>query len=69
MLNNQDILNVVLNNGVEFIIANVSMDKIEDEGLKAMINEYLDLRKRMVQYIISAVAPKQETEQIELDLK
>jgi len=69
MFTNNDILNIMLNNGMEYIMDNVPMKKIEDEKFRTLIAEYLDLRKKMVQYIIEGAMPKKDDGQIELDLK
>jgi len=68
MFTNNDILNIMLNNGMEYIMDNVPMKQIEDEKFRTLIAEYLDLRKKMVQYIIEG-SVKKDSGQIELDLK
>ena len=69
MFTNHDILNIMLNNGMEYIIDNVSMKNVEDEKFRALLQKYLDLRKKMVTHIIDSVTPETKTNQIELDLK
>jgi len=69
MFTNNDILNIMLNNGMEYIMDNVPMKQIEDEKFRTLIAEYLDLRKKMVQCIIEGSMPKKDSDQIELDLK
>jgi len=68
MFTNNDILNIMLNNGMEYIMDNVPMKQIEDEKFRTLIAEHLDLRKKMVQHIIDGSVKKDDA-QIELDLK
>jgi len=69
MFTNNDILNIVLNNGMEYVMDNVPMKNIEDEKFRTLIAEYLDLRKKMVRHIIEGSLPKPQSDQVELDLK
>jgi len=69
MFNNVDIFNITLNNGMEWVLGNVSMNDIEDPKFNAMIKEYLNLRKSMINYLLNSLPKEKPNNQIELDLK
>lgn len=69
MFTNKEILSIMLNNGMDYIMTSVSMNKVQDENFRALLEKYLSLRKEMVQYIIDSVSPETKSNQTELDLK
>ena len=69
MFTNKDILNIMLNNGMDYVMNNVSMKNVQDEEFRKLLQSYLDLRKKMVQHIIDSVSPETKSTQIELELK
>ena len=64
MFNNVDIFNITLNNGMEWVLGNVSMNDIEDPKFNAMIKEYLNLRKSMINYLLNSLPKEKPNNQI-----